>query len=283
MADGEFAILTGATGFLGHYLQRELEVRRIPFAVAGRQPEEGYEGKFVELDLARPDTVSSVFDGAIVIHAGAMSSMGACTRDPDTAMDVNARSAGEIAKRADRMLFVSTDLVFDGEDAPYLPEAPAEPLNAYGRSKLAGERLVLEAGSSDGGHNRHLVVRLPLLFGRSFDGRRGATDMLRASAAMQSPLTLFDNEYRTPLHVELAARTLIDLVPERGAPEILHIAGDERVSRTDLAERFLSVADDVEPGPWTPGPCEDPERPRDVSLRTDLPVQPDLDAMLEIS
>ena len=267
-------ILTGASGFLGHYIQRELEARDIPCVTAGR----AQSGAEIELDLSSDDALPSEFEDAVVLHAAAMSSMGGCKNDPDLADRVNADAPRRIAERARRMLFVSTDLVFGGDEAPYLPEDSVSPLSAYGRSKVRGEEAVLSRGG-----DRHIVVRLPLLFGPSHDGTRGATDMLRRSSRQGTPLSLFQNEYRTPLHVGVAARALVDLLFEPAALEVLHVAGDERLSRTELAERFLTLAEDIEPGPWTPVDCEDPERPRDVSLTSDLEVQPDLDMWLAAS
>jgi dTDP-4-dehydrorhamnose reductase len=264
-------LLTGAHGYLGHYLVEALNARGLRFETAGRRPDDD-----VELDLLDPDGIGSVFDGRIVLHAAAMASMGACRKDPEAARTANAVATERLAERAARLLFVSTDLVFSGRAAPYAAITAPDPISAYGRSKAEGEAAVL----AHDGVQRHAVIRIPLLFGKSFDGRRGATDMLRASARAGQPLTLFDDEFRTPLHVSLAAAVCASLIDRRAACGVLHVAGNERLSRAELAERFLAVAEDAEPGPWETGEGGDPERPKDVSLVTDVDAQPDLDRML---
>jgi dTDP-4-dehydrorhamnose reductase len=127
----------------------------------------------------------------------------------------------------------------------------------YGRSKAEAEAAVLASGAR--------VVRIPLLFGPSFDGCRGATDMIRASSG---PVTLYTNEWRTPLHAADAARALAELLLEDGGPEVRHLAGPERVSRHELGRLFVEQAG-LGPDRVRAGECTDSLRPRDVSLVSD--------------
>ncbi len=201
-----------------------------------------------------------------------MSSMADCEADPDRAERVNATASAQIARLAgDAMLLVSTDLVFDGDAAPYGAEDVPQPRSAYGRSKVAAERAVLAAGAR--------VVRVPLLFGRSFDGRRGATDMIRAA---RGPVALYTNEHRTPLHVEDAARGLVDALLETDGTRISHLSGGESLSRYAFGERFLARAG-LPADRIRPSECSDPLRPRNVSLLSDRPVARPLDAALAAS
>jgi dTDP-4-dehydrorhamnose reductase len=169
---------------------------------------------------------------------------------------------------AGRIVLVSTDLVFDGTAAPYAREAAPAPLGAYARSKARAEEAVRGAGG--------VVVRVPLLFGPSFDGRRGATDMIRSAAG---PLPLFTNEFRTPLHAADAARGLVELALAAAGPATLHLAGPERVSRYELGRRFLAASGLAGPR-LDPVECADPLRPRDVSLVPDWDCGRSLDAAL---
>jgi dTDP-4-dehydrorhamnose reductase len=185
---------------------------------------------------------------------------------------VNAQATARLAQAfGERLLLVSTDLVFDGREAPYGAEAPPSPLSVYGRSKAAAESAAFAAGAR--------VVRLPLLFGRSQDGRRGATDMIRRAVADDKALVLYENEYRTPLHAADAARGLVDcLLAARKSP-IAHLAGRERIARAELGRRFLKLHG-LAPATVTFGVCTDPARPRDVSLRADWDCGRTLDAAL---
>jgi dTDP-4-dehydrorhamnose reductase len=259
-------LLTGASGFLGRHLADELRGRDLPFVTAGRSHCD------VRLDLADPDSIGPALRGThadLVIHAGAMASLAACEADPARADAVNHRASQRLAGWArGRIVLVSTDLVFDGSAPPYASGAAPAPLGAYARSKARAEEAVRAAGGR--------VVRVPLLFGPSFDGRRGATDMIRGARAS---LALFTNEHRTPLHVADAARGLVDLALEGAGPATLHLAGRERVSRFELGRRFLAASGLTSPR-LDPVECADPLRPRDVSLVSDRDCGRSLDDAL---
>lgn len=265
-------LLSGATGYLGRHLHRALLARGDEVVTIGRREAD------VVADFGDPEGVdASLREVAadMALHAGALSQMGACATDPDAAGRINAEASARIAARLPT-IYVSTDLVFDGASAPYGADAAPAPLSAYGRSKARGEELVRAAGG--------LVVRVPLLFGPSHDGRRGASDMLRAALVDGRRLGLFVDEFRTPLHVGDAARGLIDLLaalPGR-AGGIAHLGGPERISRFAFAERFVAVhgldMDGIEPAE-----SSDPSRPRDVSLVSDVAPRRSFDAMLRDS
>jgi dTDP-4-dehydrorhamnose reductase len=272
MQSAKRVLLTGATGYLGRFLRKVLLHHGADVVTLGRSDAD------LTVDLGDLAALESALDSAAVdfaLHAGALSQMGVCAADPASAERVNGDASGLIAERFPT-LFVSTDLVFDGASAPYVAGASPAPLSAYGRSKARGEEQVRAAGG--------LVVRVPLLFGPSHDGLRGASDMVRRALAGGGRVGLFVNEFRTPLHVADAAASLVrllDAVPDR-AGSVLHVAGPERVSRHGFAERFaaahgfdLECVDAVE--------STDASRPRDVSLVSDVESRRSLDAMLRDS
>jgi dTDP-4-dehydrorhamnose reductase len=265
-------LLTGATGYLGRFVHRVLLHRGDEVITLGRTHAD------VSADVADLDGLSAQLGGLdadLALHAGAVSQMGVCAAEPAVADRVNGDASGRIAARFPT-LYVSTDLVFDGASAPYRADAVPQPLSAYGRSKTRGEDFVRAAAG--------LVVRVPLLFGPSHDGRRGASDMLRHALNEGRGLGLFVDEFRTPLHVADAAAGLVRLLeslPER-AGSVVHLGGPERVSRYDFAERFGAVhgldMDRVEAVA-----SSDPTRPKDVSLVSDVDARRSLDAMLRDS
>jgi len=221
-----------------------------------------------------PGMVAAVVEGLqpdLVVHLAAMSRMAACHNDPARATSVNSWLPEEWAKRfGARLLFTSTDLVFDGRSAPYAEHAATGPLSVYGASKVEGEERVREHGGR--------VVRLPLLFGADPQGR-GATASLQQVIARGEPASLFTNEYRTPLHAADAASALVQFVVDPDGPNVFHLPGPERVSRWQLAQRLCAlqgkVCDSLQPVE-----CQDPLRPRDVSLLGAWRAERSLDEML---
>lgn len=265
-------LLTGASGFLGRYLHAALLAAGWEVLTAGRGP-----GDDLCLDLDEPEAGGREARGSgadAVLHAAAFASTTGCEADPAAAHRRNAEAARAIAEAGIPTLYLSTDLVFDGRAAPYRSSDPPSPMLTYGRSKAAGEGAVLAAGGE--------VIRVPLLFGPSFDGARGATDMLRSSLLQGRPLRLYADEYRTPLHVRDAAALLVAELEAIGSHRVRHLAGPERISRWALACRFAALHD-LATDLWTPVPTPDPSRPADVSLRPDLPASRGLDEMLRDS
>jgi dTDP-4-dehydrorhamnose reductase len=198
-------VVTGATGLLGGYLQSELARNGWnAVGLASRVPDHSRIpiqpadlGSEVELVSAcrslRPTHI---------IHAGAMSSVAECASDPDRAFQVNVQGTRVLVSLAEelhaRLLFISTDLVFDGVRGNYRETDAPAPLSVYGRGKEEGESSVLSIAHS-------AVIRLSLLFGRSISGRPSFFDRQVRALFERELITLFHDEWRTPLHLRVAA------------------------------------------------------------------------------
>jgi dTDP-4-dehydrorhamnose reductase len=146
-------LLTGTTGFLGAFLEAELQHREMDLVEAGRRKAD------LMMDLDEPGSIRDVVKASgadLILNAAACANLADCAQDPARAKRVNGEAVAELADCGLRMLQVSTDLVFSGLEGPYLPTAKPAPLHVYGESKLMGEAAALAAGA--------LVVRLPLLF-----------------------------------------------------------------------------------------------------------------------
>ena len=261
-------LVTGSQGFLGRYV---VEAVREAGHVALTTSRSGGDA---QVDLLAPGMVAAVIEGLqpdVVLHLAAMSRVGECSADPELATRVNAGLPEQWAERfGARLLFSSTDMVFDGRSAPYHEADVPSPLSAYGASKVEGEERVRALGGR--------VARLPLLFGADRN-RRGATASLRHAIASGSRVQLFTNEYRTPLHAADGARALVRYVVDPDGPNMFHLPGPERVSRWQLAQRFCA-AQRLPTDLLDPVECHDPLRPRDVSMLSGWSAERSLDEML---
>jgi dTDP-4-dehydrorhamnose reductase len=156
-------------------------------------------------------------------------------------------------------VYVSTDLVFDGERAPYAETDEPNPLSVYGRTKLAGERAPAST-----------VVRLALTYGPrpSVDARPSFVERVIERAFRGERVSLYFDEFRTPIYVEDAARALALLVEDPKLPAIVHLGGPERVSRFEMGSKALAEfglpSDLAEPRSRLENAGA--PRPRDVSL-----------------
>lgn len=244
-------LLIGSSGFLGLELARALRLAGLPAVLAARRPHAIPAGLGLEhaTKLSLDATHSSALEQLLVllrpraiVMAAALARIADCDREPDQARELNTRAperlAALCARYGVRLVHVSTDLVY-GRQAPpsrgFREEAPAGPCSFYGETKLQGERAVLTACPEA------LVVRLPLLCGASHGRELGASDSLLAALLRNESPQVFEDEYRTPLRVEDAARALVELL-DTDVHGLLHVAGPERLSRVELAERVLLAA-----------------------------------------
>lgn len=177
--------ITGTTGRVGTALARHLASRHEVIAL----PREVF-------DLADSESVSrtlGTLECDVFINPAAITSLEACEDDPRLAMRVNSAAPGKIAlwaaERGVRMIHFSTDYVFDGKTPGLHVEAePAAPINAYGRSKLAGERAVLT-------HPGHLVLRISWAFGPE---KPSFVDQVIAMARAGQPLSAVADKWSLP-------------------------------------------------------------------------------------
>jgi dTDP-4-dehydrorhamnose reductase len=252
-------LITGTSGLLGGYLVREGE-RRGDAVTSWRGSADG--------DLRDADAVKRFVervDPDVVIHAAAMAFAGDCSRDPDKARAVNARgTANIVAAGARRLVHVSTDLVFDGEGAPYREDSPTSPTSVYGRTKVEAEQEAAQCSNS-------VIARVSLLYGPSLTKRVGFFDTQLETLRKGTPLALFDDEWRTPLSLRAAAAGLF-AIAESSFTGILHVAGPERMNRWEMGMRIAKWLEIEQPAIEKKSRLSiaGEPRPRDVSLDTSL-------------
>ncbi|WP_415182073.1 dTDP-4-dehydrorhamnose reductase [Phaeovulum sp.] len=198
-----------------------------------------------EADLTAPDTCARAVaeSGArLIINAAAYTAVDRAEEDEPTAHLVNAAAPTAMAKAAAAtgavFLHISTDYVFDGSGAaPWAVDAPTGPLGAYGRTKLAGERGVRDAGG------RHGILRTSWVF--SAHGANFVKTMLRLSEN-RSQLSIVADQIGGPTPARAVAQSLLEMgaamVDGRGKPGIWHYAGTPDVSWADFARTIFSQA-----------------------------------------
>jgi dTDP-4-dehydrorhamnose reductase len=261
-------LVTGASGQLGAYLLRHLAARAITaVGWSGSRTGALFGIPLRPVDLGNVDALSSAFRETrpeVILHAGAMARLSDCHRQPELAHRVNAAGTAILANLAlearAHLLFVSTDLVFDGTRGGYTEEDVPCPLSVYGRTKVEAEKSVLEAGG--------LVVRVSLLFGPSLNGKPSFFSEQRDALRSGRPVSLFADEWRTPLALTTAARSLCELALSDHTG-LLHLGGPERLARVEMGQ-VLAGAIGVDPSlirevRRADLPAPEP-RPRDTSL-----------------
>ena len=184
-------LLLGAQGQLGWELGASL-------STLGRVYHFGRE----QADLSRPDQLEQLvrkIQPRIIINAAAHTQVDQAESEPELAHLINAEAPGLLARLAKEtdawLVHYSTDYVFDGrKDGAYTEEDAPDPLNVYGRSKLAGDQAIMDSGC------RHLIFRTCWVFsaaGRNFP--RTILDL----ALKEDTISVVADQYGSPTGVEL--------------------------------------------------------------------------------
>ena len=266
-------LVTGASGFLGETLLRRLAGRGVPavgtsFTASVSVP----RADVVPVDLRDHRAVHRLVRDlrpSAIFHAAALTDPAFCERESDSARAANLNAtvhlAAEVAAQAPATPFayLSTDLVFDGRAAPYAPGARAKPLSTYGSLKYMAEAAALALPLG-------VVVRTALLFGPPMTRKQGFLGWMRGELQAGRPLTLFEDEFRTPLCTLDLADGLVAAV-ERGLAGLFHAGGPERLSRVQMGEVLCEEAG-LDKGLLRRARVSEyqgsPPRPADVSLES---------------
>ncbi|MCX7934655.1 MAG: SDR family oxidoreductase [Planctomycetota bacterium] len=257
--------IAGASGLLGQCVWRELaSAYRVEGSYCGR-PRPGLRRLAIE-DTAAVREMIAAGGFTHIVNCAGLRSPEYCREHPDAAYAINGLAVENLARAADSagalLLHISTDYVFNGERPPYREDDLPNPINFYGRSKLAGEHAAQSA-------RRHLVLRIPALWRADLtDERNVATDLARRLRAGER-LRLDAETVRYYTLAEDVARA-IRFCLERGCEGILHVTAEQKTSKADFARRLaraLRLADDLVED--APPPPEAEARPLDSHLCAD--------------
>jgi dTDP-4-dehydrorhamnose reductase len=184
-----------------------------------------------DLDITDAAAVREALGGAdVVVNCAAWTNVDGAEEHRAEAFAVNRDGARNVAEAASRVLYVSSDYVFDGEKrSPYVESDPTGPLQAYGRSKLAGEVATAEANP------RHFIVRSSWLFGAG--GGNFVETMLRLGRE-RDELRVVDDQVGCPTFTGHLAEGIARLVPTDDYG-IHHLAGSGRCSWYEFAHEIF--------------------------------------------
>jgi dTDP-4-dehydrorhamnose reductase len=211
-------VVTGAAGMLGQDVVRALGDEAVALSRSG-------------LDVTDGPAVREALAGAdVVVNCAAWTNVDGAEEHPAEALAVNCDGARNVAEAASRVLYVSSDYVFDGKKrSPYVESDPTGPLQAYGRSKLAGEVATAEANP------RHFIVRSSWLFGAG--GGNFVETMLRL-ARERDKLRVVADQVGCPTFTGHLAEGIVRLV-RTDDYGIHHLAGSGRCSWYEFAHEIF--------------------------------------------
>lgn len=210
-------LVVGAGGLLGSNVVMEALDRNLSVIGSYHSTRPDFDIPLRKLDIR--DTAGFVnilnhFTPSLVVNCAAMTDVDACERYPDSALDINSAAPKALAivcsDRGLNFVHVSTDYIFDGESGErYHEDVKPNPIQVYGKSKLAGELGVISV------HESPLVIRPSFVYGidraSETTSLRGFPSWLRSQLTSSQEVPLFIDQYVTPSRAGSTAKTLLDL------------------------------------------------------------------------
>ena len=261
-------LITGANGFLGWNICRLAKGRWHLFGTVYSNQIEIPKVTTLKTNLTDLSEVKGLLQEVrpdAVIHTAAASDPNYCQVNPDVSYGINVEASVNMALLcSDYMIpyvYTSTDLVFDGLNAPYGESDPVCPVNVYGEHKAQAEERILKA------YPQAAVCRMSLMFGLSGPVAKSFIQPMLLAMREDRELSLFIDEFRTPLSAESAVAGLFLALNKVSG--IIHFGGKERISRHDFGKLMQRI---FKFGNTRIRPCKQDEihmaapRPADVSL-----------------
>ncbi len=238
----EKILITGISGFLGWNLALRL---RSSFHVYGAYLDHQIQIPSVEtfaFDLANHTQIERLCDAIepkIIIHTAALSDPDYCELNHNAALAINTFATRELAKAANhhgsRLIYTSTDLVFDGSKGNYTEADSPAPQSYYGKTKYLGELEISNICSN------YVILRLSLLYGRGNGLRLCSFEKLEQQALRGDRANLFVDQFRSPLYIGDALEAITRLTHSRDQKGLFHLGGPQRMSRFEFGESFCKV------------------------------------------
>ncbi len=235
-------LLTGSTGLLGRAVLATAPGSYKVFPVFSKNPPLNLGYKFLQTDITKKNEVNAIFEKVkpdVVIHAASIGNVDYCERNQEEAFKVNVTGTENLVKLCQkigsRLVFISSNAVFDGFHPPYSETSQVAPVNCYGQTKVAAEKIVSQSGLD------FLIIRFTLMYGwNNSNQRSNAVTWLLDKLRRGEDVNLVTDTYVNPVFNLQAAECLWKAL-FLGKTGIYHVGGGERVNRYLLGLKTAQV------------------------------------------
>lgn len=242
----ERILITGADGLLGQELVQKFGERdSYKLLATGREAASRAQDTppydYSKLDVCQADDIRRIFadfSPEYVINCAAMTAVDACETNRDECWRVNAQAVEQLAKachrRGTHLIQLSTDFVFNGQNGPYRENDRPEPLNFYGKTKLAGENAARAAGVG-----KWTVVRTNVVYGAAAGlPRMDFVEWVCNNLQKKKMIGAYTDQWRTPSYTHDLALGILRIIhfQKNG---VYNLSGRELMNMYDFA---LSIA-----------------------------------------
>ncbi|MBI1185232.1 sugar nucleotide-binding protein [bacterium] len=234
-------LVTGAGGFLGYNVVCQAAASfHVSAQYRNNVPVFGDDIKTYATDLSDEKALETLLNACnpqFIIHCAAASHPNFCEENPHDSFNANILANVLLAKhcalRGIKLVFTSTDLVFDGNKGGYSEDDFRNPIMIYGKHKALAEDIFRDHLPSAA------ICRMPLMFGEAPSGAASFIQGFNAKLKAGEKLNLFYDEYRSTMHADDAAQGLLWAAAHVSG--IIHLCGKEKLSRYEFGEVLCEV------------------------------------------
>lgn len=225
-------LVTGASGFVGYNLCKILASRYQVYASYCSHMVSISRCTTLQIDITNIAELASIvkaINPVFIIHAAAISSPDTCAQDPRLARSVNVDGTKNVVAVAQRqgcrLLYISSDMVFDGHKGNYTEDDDPQPVNLYGETKLEGESLCRRSSADT------VIVRITLQYGWGNGLTASFAEWLLNNLQAGQEVRLFADQFRTPTYVADTAAGLEIAALQAEPGSLYHLAPPDRIDR----------------------------------------------------
>jgi len=232
-------LIIGASGVLGSRLYKDTLKKK--WNIMGTHCSHECVG-LSYLDVRDENSIKKAFnffEPEVVVMAGGITNVDLCTLKPKLSKDVNIKGTLNLVKKIkaynSKLIYVSTDYIFDGENGPYKENDKPNPINMYGKTKLESENII-KSKLKD-----YLIVRTAQLYGTGM-AAQNSNFTVKIIHNMQNGKKVYAAEdfYSTPTYAGSLSETIIKLIEKR-ASGTYHSAGAEFINRYDYVNKIADM------------------------------------------
>lgn len=232
-------VIIGASGLIGsncllHFKENGHDVLGTYFSYKAKDT--------VFLDTLNPNNPDNAnldaFQPEVIVNCGALTHVDYCEQNPQESFDKTVRSHQTVLEWAKKykakVVYISTDYVFDGVNGPYRETDAVNPISVYAEHKLQAERETLESSTAN------LVLRVTNVYGDEERGKNFIARIIQqAQEGQKLTLNLPVDQYATPVNGRDVARALLLLLNDNKSG-IYNIASTDFLNRVELALKVLN-------------------------------------------
>lgn len=234
-------LITGVVSLLGKYLWLNLKNQHHVILTSRNSPTDNtFENSEVHLlDITNKNAVKQVIEKTkpdIIIHLASLSNIDYCESHNEEACQVNVEGTRNVCDTSPpHLIFISSSMVFHGNNAPYKETDEPNPVNVYGKTKTEAEKMVLQSKLPS------TIIRFSTLFGYPPKNARDNDLSLYLKQLKQTkPLHLVNDRFYNPLSAKTATEIIKKIIDQR-LTGIFHGGGQDRVNRYEFIKQLIQV------------------------------------------